>query len=77
MGSSVPENAFELGFEISEANNVLLMSLMEETHEDEYNLDDRVVSMIQSLEAEINDSLLGQRNEENMDSNSYGKTLIS
>ncbi|KAE9590558.1 hypothetical protein Lalb_Chr20g0108981 [Lupinus albus] len=63
MASSMPENVFELGFEISEANNVLFISLMEETHEDEYNLDDRVVSMIQSLEAEINDSLLSQRYE--------------
>ncbi|KAF1880959.1 hypothetical protein Lal_00022989 [Lupinus albus] len=58
MASSMPENVFELGFEISEANNVLFISLMEETHEDEYNLDDRV-----SLEAEINDSLLSQRYE--------------
>ncbi|KAE9585103.1 hypothetical protein Lal_00017940 [Lupinus albus] len=60
MASLVPENVYELGFELSEANNVLLMSLMEETHEDEYNGDDRLVSMIQSLEAEINDPILGQ-----------------
>ncbi|CAL0326468.1 unnamed protein product [Lupinus luteus] len=64
MASLVPENVFELGFdEFSEANNVLLLSLMEETHEDEYNGDDRLVSMIQSLEAEINDPMLGQRYE--------------
>ncbi|KAK7244014.1 hypothetical protein RIF29_38831 [Crotalaria pallida] len=63
MASSVPENEFELGIEFSEANNVLLMSLMEETREDEYNGDDRLSSMIQSLEAEINDPLMGQRYE--------------
>ncbi|KAE9621563.1 hypothetical protein Lal_00032983 [Lupinus albus] len=69
MASSLHENVLlELGFdEFYEANNVLLMSLMEETHEDEYNGDDRLVTMIQSLEAEINDPLLGQRYEvENM-----------
>ncbi|CAL0310717.1 unnamed protein product [Lupinus luteus] len=63
MASLLHENALELGFEFSEANNVLLMSLLEETHEDEYNGDDRLVTMIQSLEAEINDPLLGQRYE--------------
>lgn len=63
MASSVPESVFELGIELSESNNVLLMSLMEETQEDEYNGDDRLVSMIQSLEAEISDPLLDQRYE--------------
>ena len=50
MSSS--EGVFELGIEFSEANNFLLMSLMEETQEEEYDGDDRLVSMIQSLEAE-------------------------
>jgi len=57
MSSS--EGVFELGMEFSEANNVLLMSLMEETQEEEY-YDDRLVSMIQSLEAEINDTEINQ-----------------
>jgi len=57
MSSS--EGVFELGMEFSEANNVLLMSLMEETQEGEY-YDDRLVSMIQSLEAEINDTEINQ-----------------
>lgn len=52
MSSSVQESVFEFGIEYSQAN-VLLMSLMEETHEDEYYGDDKLVSMIQSLEAEI------------------------
>ncbi|XP_061352160.1 uncharacterized protein LOC133297110 [Gastrolobium bilobum] len=60
MSSLVPESVFELGIEFSEANNVLLMSLMEETQEDEYYGDDRLVSMIQSLEAEISVPVLGQ-----------------
>ncbi|KAL2589355.1 hypothetical protein AAZV13_13G224900 [Glycine max] len=54
MSSS--EGVFELGIEFSEANNVLLMSIMEETQEEEYYGDDRLVSMIQSLEAEISDT---------------------
>ncbi|CAJ1957846.1 unnamed protein product [Sphenostylis stenocarpa] len=58
MSSS--EGVFELGMEFSEANNVLLMSLMEETQEEEYNGDDRLVSMIQSLEAEISDTEMSQ-----------------
>ncbi|TKY49295.1 hypothetical protein E2542_SST26724 [Spatholobus suberectus] len=58
MSSS--EGVFELGIEFSEANNVLLQSLMEETQEDEYYGDDRLVSMIQSLEAEISDAEMGQ-----------------
>ncbi|KAG4384349.1 hypothetical protein AAZX31_13G243200 [Glycine max] len=58
MSSS--EGAFELGSEFSEANNVLLMSLMEETQEEEYYGDERLVSMIQSLEAEITDTEIGQ-----------------
>ena len=36
------------------------MSLMEETQEEEYYGDDRLVSMIQSLEAEINDTEINQ-----------------
>ncbi|KAK7324445.1 hypothetical protein VNO77_28001 [Canavalia gladiata] len=56
---SYSEGVFEIEF--SEANNVLLMSLMEETQEEEYYGDDRLVSMIQSLEAEItSDPELGQ-----------------
>ncbi|CAJ1957848.1 unnamed protein product [Sphenostylis stenocarpa] len=51
--------SFELGMEFSEASNVLLMSLMEETQEEEYYGDDRLVSMIQSLEAEISDTEMG------------------
>ncbi|KAL9322127.1 hypothetical protein ACSQ67_010180 [Phaseolus vulgaris] len=58
MSSS--EGVFELGMEFSEANNVLLMSLMEETQEEEYYGDDRLVSMIQSLEAEISDIEIDQ-----------------
>ncbi|KAK7335033.1 hypothetical protein VNO80_26803 [Phaseolus coccineus] len=54
------EGVLELGMEFSEANNVLLMSLMEETLEEEYYGDDRLVSMIQSLEAEISDTEIGQ-----------------
>ncbi|XP_058727437.1 uncharacterized protein LOC131598881 [Vicia villosa] len=52
-------SSIELGIDqFSEANNVILMSLMEETHEyeDEYIGDDKLVSMIQSLEAEISDT---------------------
>ncbi|CAL5187235.1 unnamed protein product [Lathyrus oleraceus] len=52
-------SSLELGNDqFSEANNVILMSLMEETHEfeDEYFGDDKLVSMIQSLEAEISDT---------------------
>ena len=44
--------------EFSEANNVLLMSLMEETQEDEFYGNDRLVSIIQSLEQEITDPKL-------------------
>ncbi|KAH1148716.1 hypothetical protein AAZX31_15G232100 [Glycine max] len=58
MSSS--EGVFEQGIEFSEANNVLLMSLMEEEQEEEYYGDDRLVSMIQSLEAEITDTEMGQ-----------------
>ncbi|RDY03797.1 hypothetical protein CR513_12574, partial [Mucuna pruriens] len=58
MSSS--EGVFELGIEFLEANNVLLMSLMEETQDEEYYGDDRLVSMIQSLEAEISDTEIGQ-----------------
>ncbi|CAJ1957844.1 unnamed protein product [Sphenostylis stenocarpa] len=58
MSSS--EGVFELGMEFSEADNVLLMSLMEETQEEEYYGDERLVSMIQSLEAEISDTEMGQ-----------------
>ncbi|KAK7401711.1 hypothetical protein VNO78_13409 [Psophocarpus tetragonolobus] len=59
MASS--EGVFELGIEFSEANiNVLLMSLMEETQEEEYCGDERLVSMIQSLEAEISDTKMSQ-----------------
>ena len=63
MASSMPESAFELGIEFSEANNVVLLSLMEETQEEEHYGDDRLVSMIKSLEAEISDPLSGQRYE--------------
>ncbi|KAL5079210.1 hypothetical protein RYX36_007631 [Vicia faba] len=52
-------SSIEIGIDqFSEANNVILMSLMEETHEyeDEYFGDDKLVSMIRSLEAEINDT---------------------
>ncbi|RDX71764.1 hypothetical protein CR513_48840, partial [Mucuna pruriens] len=58
MSSS--EGVFALGIEFSEANNVLLMSLLDETHEEEYYGDDRLVSMMQSLEAEISDTEMGQ-----------------
>ena len=58
MSSS--EGVFELGIDFSESNNVLLMSLMEETQEEEYYGDDRLVTMIQSLEAEITDTEMGQ-----------------
>ncbi|KAG4950345.1 hypothetical protein JHK82_043706 [Glycine max] len=58
MSSS--EGVVELGIEFSEANNFLLMSLMEETQEEEYYGDDRLVSMIQSLEAEISDTEMSQ-----------------
>ncbi|RDY03798.1 hypothetical protein CR513_12575, partial [Mucuna pruriens] len=54
------EGVFALGIEFSEANNVLLMSLLDETHEEEYYGDDRLVSMMQSLEAEISDTEMGQ-----------------
>ncbi|XP_057457171.1 uncharacterized protein LOC130748089 [Lotus japonicus] len=60
MSSSVQESVFELEPEFLEANNMVLMSLMEETQEDEYYVDDRLVSMIQSLEAEISGPVLGQ-----------------
>ncbi|QCE10540.1 hypothetical protein DEO72_LG10g1774 [Vigna unguiculata] len=51
--------------EFSEANNVLLMSLMEETKEEEYyDGDDRLVSMIQSLEAEISDTEIAQMDDQ-------------
>ncbi|XP_028755373.1 uncharacterized protein LOC114714773 [Neltuma alba] len=53
--SSSIESVFE-GFELCEASNVLLMTLMEETQEDDHYQnfeDERLVSMIQSLEAEI------------------------
>nr|XP_004488658.1 uncharacterized protein LOC101496808 [Cicer arietinum] len=58
MSSSIQENVFELENidQFWEANNVILTSLMEETQdefEDEYYGDDKLVSMIQSLEAEI------------------------
>ena len=62
MVSLVPKNIFE-GIEFSEANTVLLMSLMDETQEDDFFGDDRLVSMIQSLEAEINDPPIDQRAE--------------
>ncbi|WVZ01082.1 hypothetical protein V8G54_027151 [Vigna mungo] len=63
MSSS--ECLFELGMEFSEANNVLLMSLMEETQEEEYyHGDDRLVSMIQSLEAEISDTEIAQMDDQ-------------
>ncbi|KAI4333408.1 hypothetical protein L6164_018228 [Bauhinia variegata] len=61
MASSASESVLE-GIEFfSEANSLLLRSLMEETQEehDQYYGDDRLVSMIQSLEAEISGSLLG------------------
>jgi len=41
----------EIGIgQLSEANNVIIMSFMEETHafEDEYYVDDKLVSMIRS-----------------------------
>ncbi|KOM42652.1 hypothetical protein LR48_Vigan05g025600 [Vigna angularis] len=58
-------SVFELGVEFSEANNVLLMSLMEETQEEEYyHGDDRLVSMIQSLEAEISDTEIAQMDDQ-------------
>ncbi|KAI9083189.1 hypothetical protein K1719_034922 [Acacia pycnantha] len=47
----LPESVLE-GLEFSEANNLLLMALMEETQEDDHD-DDRLMTMIQSLEAEI------------------------
>ncbi|XP_014500731.1 uncharacterized protein LOC106761676 [Vigna radiata var. radiata] len=63
MSSS--ECVFELGMEFSEVNNVLLMSLMEETQEEEYyHGDDRLVSMIQSLEAEISDTEIAQMDDQ-------------
>ncbi|KAI9083182.1 hypothetical protein K1719_034915 [Acacia pycnantha] len=50
----MPESVCE-GIEFSsETNKILLMALMEETQEDhQYYADDRLISMIQSLEAEI------------------------
>ncbi|KAJ7948851.1 tRNA wybutosine-synthesizing protein like [Quillaja saponaria] len=57
MASSVVSESFFKGIEFSEVNNVLLMSLMEETQEDDdqyFGDDHRLVSLIQSLEAEIN-----------------------
>jgi len=57
---SFSEGVFELGMEFSEANNVLLMSLMEEMQEEDFCGDDRLVSMIQSLEAEISDTEIDQ-----------------
>ncbi|XP_027342976.1 uncharacterized protein LOC113855534 [Abrus precatorius] len=75
MSSS--EGVFELGIEFSEANNVLLMSLMEETQEDEYYGDDRLVSMIQSLEAEINDPELDQVYEMGHVDDQYCSTSMS
>ncbi|XP_054811158.1 uncharacterized protein LOC129312534 [Prosopis cineraria] len=50
--SSIHQSVFE-GFEFGEASNVLLMALMEETQEEQNCEDERLVSMIQSLEAEI------------------------
>lgn len=52
-------SSIELGInQFSEANNVILMSLMEETHEyEDANIgDDKLVCMNQSLEAEISDT---------------------
>ena len=63
MASSMPESAIEVGIEFSEASNVVFMSLMEETQEEEHYGDDRLVSMIKSLAAEISDPLSGQRYE--------------
>ncbi|KAG2372386.1 histidine-containing phosphotransfer protein [Vigna angularis] len=61
----LPQSVFELGVEFSGANNVLLMSLMEETQEEEYyHGDDRLVSMIQSLEAEISDTEIAQMDDQ-------------
>ncbi|KAK7401710.1 hypothetical protein VNO78_13407 [Psophocarpus tetragonolobus] len=70
MSSS--ECVFELGIEFSETNiNVLLMSLMEETQE-EYCEDERLVSIIESLEAEINGTEMSQTYEkENVDDRDY------
>ncbi|XP_028755375.1 uncharacterized protein LOC114714775 [Neltuma alba] len=50
--SSTTESVCE-GLEFSESNNILLMALMEETQEDQYYADERLMSMIQSLEAEL------------------------
>ena len=50
----MPESVLCEGPEFSlESNNMLLMTLMEEIQEDQYCEDDRLISMIQSLEAEI------------------------
>ncbi|KAK4256010.1 hypothetical protein QN277_008931 [Acacia crassicarpa] len=52
--SSMPESVCEGTEFSSETNKILLMALMEETQEDhQYHADDRLISMIQSLEAEI------------------------
>ncbi|XP_028755374.1 uncharacterized protein LOC114714774 [Neltuma alba] len=51
--SSMPEISACEGLEFSESNNILLMALMEETQEDQYYADERLMSMIQSLEAEL------------------------
>ncbi|XP_020233614.1 uncharacterized protein LOC109813768 isoform X2 [Cajanus cajan] len=70
MSSS--EGVFELGFEFSDANNVLLMSLLEETQEEEYYGDDRLVSMIQSLEAEISDTEMGHVDDQDCSTSDSG-----
>lgn len=65
--SSVPETHHVLeGHEFSEANNMLLMALMEDTQEDDqyhhdmyYADNDKLMNMIQSLEAEISNQRYG------------------
>ncbi|KAL2331219.1 hypothetical protein Fmac_018800 [Flemingia macrophylla] len=70
MSSS--EGVFELGIEFSEANHVLLMSLLEESQEEEYYGDDRLMSMIQSLEAEIGDTEMGHVDDQDCSTSDSG-----
>ncbi|KAL2331224.1 hypothetical protein Fmac_018805 [Flemingia macrophylla] len=68
---SCSEGVFEIGLEFSEANNILLMSPLEETQEEYYG-DDRLVSMIQSLEAEISDPEMGHMDDQNCSTSDSG-----
>ncbi|KAI9083143.1 hypothetical protein K1719_034876 [Acacia pycnantha] len=56
--SSMPESVCEELEFSSESNHILLMALMEETQDehDQYYAADRLMSMIQSLEAELSSS---------------------